>query len=142
MDEIIKFEGTSIIIIDNEVLANRSQIMKLYETNKSTLSDVINKLKEDGLVIGQHIDNEINPENRNNLNNRRLELFNLGEIIAIGLRLRSDKAISFQIWAIKKLKENLIEEMTKRKELENKFRMQQAQLDWFWDKEDQKDLYK
>jgi hypothetical protein len=127
MNELIKFENTSINLQDSEVYANRDQLMELYNVPAMTLSDNIKKLKEDGLIVSTEI--------RSNLNNRKIEMYNLDEIIAIGLRLRSDKAILFQRWAIFEIKKSLIE-TTKQ------LRMQQAQLDFFWDKSDQKDLYK
>lgn len=127
MNELIKFEGTSIRLQDHDVYANRSQLMELYQTPAMTLSENIKKLKEDGLIEGTEI--------RSNLNNRKIEVYNLDEIIAIGLRLRSDNAIKFQKWAITILRNEIVE-TTK------KLNMQQVQLDYFWDKEDQKDLYR
>jgi hypothetical protein len=37
-------------------------------------------------------------------------VFNLSEIIALGMRLRSDNAIKFQIWAIHQLKEIILKQ--------------------------------
>lgn len=129
MNELIKFEGTNIVLRDNEVYATRKQVQDLYGSPRKTLEDNINKLKSDGLVSGAGIRHTANDGK-----SYETEVYNLDEIIAIGLRLRSDKAIEFQRWAIKKIKESLIE-------ANNKLRIQQAQLDYYWDKEDQKDLY-
>lgn len=86
---------------------------------KKTLADTINALKEDGLVVGA----TSRPKS-----GRSYEVYNLDEIIAIGFRARSEKAIAFQRWSIGIIK--------------NQLRLQQSQLDYFWDKEDQKDLYR
>jgi hypothetical protein len=130
MDEIIKFENTSISMRDNEVYATRNQITELYDAPRKTLDDNIKALKSDGLIIGRIV--AISSEKAKRKYDT--EVYDLDEIISIGFRLRSDKAIKFQKWARDIIKKELTE-------LNQKFRMQQAQLDWFWDKEDQKDLY-
>ena len=127
--EIQKFERSGISFRDNDVFATRKQIELLYEVPRKTLADNINKLKEDGLITGAKIRHTANDDKQYNT-----EVYNLDEIIAIGLRLRSDRAIKFQRWAISVLRQT-IEETNKQ------LRMQQAQLDFFWDKQDQKDLY-
>jgi hypothetical protein len=100
MENIDFFENTSIRLIDNEVYGTVQQITELYESPERTVYENIAKLKEDGLIVGAEI--------RNNVNNRRLQLFNLDEIIAIGFRLRSERAILFQKWAISKLKNEIL----------------------------------
>ena len=84
------FENTSIRFDSQDCFATRHQIMELFEVPKMTLSDNIKRLKEDSLIEGTKI--------RTNQNNRNIEVYNLDEILAIGLRLRSDKAIKFQRW--------------------------------------------
>jgi len=102
INELDFFENTSIKLIENEVYASRKQLTELYNVPASSLSDVINSLKDDKLIENQDITNV-----RNNLNNRQIEYFNLDSIIAIGLRLRSDNAIKFQKWAIAQLMESI-----------------------------------
>ncbi len=119
------FENTSISMQGELVYANRNQIEQLYEIPKRTLADSINRLKQDGLIVGA----EIRPKS-----GRPYEIYDLDEIISIGFRLRSEKAVKFQRWAREEIRKKLIESEEKRK-------MQQAQLDWFWDKQDQRDLY-
>ena len=123
--DIKKFEQTGIALRDGEVFANRKQIMNLYAVPKKTLADNISQLKKDGLIVGA----EIRPKS-----GRSYEVYNLEEVISIGLRVRSDKAIEFQKWARNVIKNEMLE-------LKRKFAFQQHQLDYFWDKEDQKDLY-
>jgi len=130
MEDIIRFENTSINFRNNEVYATRKQIQELYDTPRKTLDDNIKKLKSDGLVIGRNL--AISSEKASRAYDT--EIYNLDEIIAIGLRLRSDRAIKFQRWAIGILRKEM-------EEANKKLDMQQAQLDYFWDKEDIKDLY-
>lgn len=119
------FENTSIVIQDSEVSATRNQIQELYGVAKTTLQENINRLKEDGLIVGS----EIRPKS-----GRPYEVYNLDEIISIGLRLRSDNAIKFQRWAREVIKKELIE-------TKERLKLQQMQLDHFWDKSDQQDIY-
>ena len=130
MTELLRFENTSIIIQDNEVYANRKQIQELYDIPRKTLEDNIKSLKSDGLVIGRNV--AISSERVKRTYDT--EVYDLDEIISIGLRLRSDKSIKFQRWAREIIKEKLLE-------VQKLLRIQQAQLDYFWDKEDRNDLY-
>jgi hypothetical protein len=130
MTDLIKFEDSTIVLRNNEVYATRKQVQELYDAPRKTLEDNINKLKSDGLVSGAKIRHTAN-DNKN----YEYEVYDLDEIIAIGFRLRSDKAIKFQRWAISVIKTELIES-------NKRIQMQQAQLDYFWDKSDQNDLYK
>ena len=105
MKNIDFFENTSIRLIDNEVYASRKQLQELYNVPKQTLIDSINVLKSDGLIKGTKI-RTLAKDNKN----REFEVFNLSEIIALGMRLRSDNAIKFQIWAILQLKEIILKQ--------------------------------
>jgi hypothetical protein len=105
MENIDFFENTSIRLIDNEVYASRKQLQELYNVPKQTLIDSINVLKSDGLIKGTKI-RTLAKDNKN----REFEVFNLSEIIALGMRLRSDNAIKFQIWAIHQLKEIILKQ--------------------------------
>ena len=120
-----RFEQTGIVLTDGEIFANRKQILDLYNVPKNTLSDNISQLKKDGLIVGA----KIRPKS-----GRSYEIYDFEEVISIGLRLRSDKAIEFQRWARNVIKNELIA-------LKEIMCKQQYQLDYFWDKEDQKDLY-
>src|SRR3972149_11853251 len=109
MEELDFFENTSIKLIENEVYASRKQIMELYQVAGSTLSDTIKKLKEDGLISDQIIDNQYNTCSRNSFKTKKIEYFNIDSIISIGFRLRSDTALRFQKWAREVIKNQLIE---------------------------------
>lgn len=128
--EIRKFENSGISFTDDNVFASRKQIEQLYDVPRKTLSDNINKLKEDGLIIGRNLALSSKNANRDYIT----EVFDLDEIISIGFRLRSDVAIRFQRWARDIIKFKLLD-------ANYRLKMQQAQLDYFWDKEDKNDLY-
>lgn len=103
-------------------MASRSELINLFESPKQTLYDAINKLKKDGLINGTK-SRTVAKDGKS----RYVEQFNLTEIILIGFRTRSEKAFIFQKWSAEIVK--------------NQFKIQQAQLDHFWDKSDQQDLH-
>lgn len=111
------FEGTTIEFQDENTRATRAQLEQLYEVPKKTLADNIKRLKKDGLIIGAII----RPKS-----GRPYETYNLDEIISVGMRLRSDRAITFQKWVRDLVKEKL--------------RQQQILSERLWDKEDRYDL--
>jgi len=121
-----RFENTTIVFNDENTLANRKQLQELYSVPKKTLEENINRLKSDGLIVGA----EIRPKS-----GRPYEVYNLDEIISIGFRLRSKKAIEFQRWSRSIIKNQLLDAQAK-------IQMQQYQLDRLWDKEDMNDLYR
>lgn len=125
-----RFENTSIVIRNNNAFASRLQVQELYGVAKSSLSEHLSNLKNDGLITGRKTRTVAKDGKM-----RELEMFDLNEIIAIGFRLRSEKAIEFQRWASNVISNVMLN-------MQSKIDEQQAQLDYFWDKEDQKDLYR
>ncbi len=119
------FEDTGIRLVEGDAKATRKQLQILYGVPKTTLTENIQALKSDGLIVGS----EIRPKS-----GRPYELYNLDEIISVGFRLRSEKAIKFQKWA----RNILINEI---KILNEKLKIQKAQFDRFWDQDDIKNLY-
>lgn len=114
----------------SETFATRSQIERLYEVPKKTLADNINALKEDGLISGAKIRHTANDGKQ-----YRTEVYDLNEVIAIGLRLRSDTAIRLQRYAT-----NLVSD--KIKGLEEQKRLLEIELSFAWNKSDREDLYR
>lgn len=133
----IRFKESSLMMRSGEVWANRKQLEEFYNVPKRTLADNINKLKEDGLVIGRNIAQSSTVGRAYDT-----EIYNFDEIVAIGFRLRSDKAIEVQRWGVSSLRNEYDRAVEESKEKDRKLDMQQAQLDFFWDKEDQKDNYR
>jgi hypothetical protein len=83
--------------------ASRKQLQELYEAPRKTIEDNIKQLKSDGLIVGAKIRPTASDGKR-----YEIEAYTIDEVIAIGLRLRSEKAIVFQKWAIKKLKVEIL----------------------------------
>ena len=133
MAAIQRFEDTTIVFNDENTVANREQLQELYGVPRKTLQDNINALKSDGEIVGA----KIRPKS-----GRPYEVYNLEEIISIGFRLRSPKALAFQKWARNVIKEKLTEAHKKRLDAEAKLQLQQYQLDRLWDKSDHEQLYK
>lgn len=130
------FENTSIVLINDEAEATRKQLELLYDVSRQNLSHHITSLKQDGLVVGKESlltasDGKI----------YQTEVYNVDEIISIGFRLRSEKAIAFQKWARNIIKNELVK--TKLELQENREKLWTAQIlaDRLGDKSDQRDLY-
>lgn len=115
---------------EGEVYASRRQICDLFEVPRKTLFDNITKLKEDGLVSGAKIRTTANDGK-----NYSTEVFNIQEVIKIGFRLRSEKALKLQDYAAKMLDERMKEIIKENKRLE-------LELSFAWNKIDARDLYR
>lgn len=113
-----------------ETYATRLQIEKLYEVPKRTLADNINALKDDGLVSGAKIRHTAKDGKQ-----YRTEVYDINEVIAIGLRLRSDTAIRLQSYATKLVSDKI-------KGLEEQKRLLEIELSFAWNKSDKEDLYR
>jgi hypothetical protein len=135
--ELELFKGSGIEIYNNEIQASRSQLQEFYGVPRKTLEDNIKSLKSDGLVNGAEI-RLLAKDGKQ----REMEVFNFDESIALGLRLRSDKAIQLQRFAIHLIKNKLKEALNKEIELREKNFELQMINDRLWDKSDQNDLYK
>jgi len=94
------FEGESIWL-------TQTQICELYGKAKSTISEHIKTIFEDGeLDRVSTVRNYRTVQIEGNREvSRDIEYYNLNVIIAIGFRVRSSTGTKFRIWANKKLKE-------------------------------------
>lgn len=102
------------------------QISELYDTDARNINNVIKRLNEDKLIgkVKQYF----------TLANRELRVYNVKDTIKIGFRLRSENALSLQDFAAELVEREILE-------MQKQLKHQQYQLDYFWDKQDQKDLY-
>ncbi|SDB33713.1 hypothetical protein SAMN03097699_0776 [Flavobacteriaceae bacterium MAR_2010_188] len=114
----------------NEIHASRIQVEELYDIPSTTLLDNIKRLKEDGLINPTEIRVVAKDAKQ-----RLQEVYDIDEVIAIGLRLRSDKAIYLQKYAVSLIKNDL-------KKLENDKKMLELELSYAWNKSDQNSLYR
>ena len=110
-------------------IATRNQIENLYNTPRRTLANNIRDLKQDGLINGAKI-RRVARDGRLRLQ----EVYDLNEVIAIGFRLRSIKAIKLQRYAA-----NLM--IQKMRSMAEEKKLLEIELSHAWHKSDQKDLY-
>ncbi len=128
MNKLINIENFG-IVHENVRYATRKQILDFYQVPKSTLADNIRDLKKDGLVSGT----EFRPTATDG-KKYTTEVYTIDEVIAIGLRLRSDNAIMLQRMAIHSLKKEL-------ESANEKKRMLELELSHVWNRIDTEDLY-
>ncbi len=119
------FEDTSLAMHEGTIFANRKQLQELFGVSKKTLAITINKLRQRGAVIGKILKHS---------SGIHCEFYSLDEITSIGLLLKSEVAIRLQRWASEAIFCELVE-------AQKKLKAQQAQLDYFWDKQDVEDLH-
>jgi hypothetical protein len=113
INELDFFENTSIKLIDNKVYASRTQLQELYGASKTAIQENIIKLKNEGLINGS----EIRPNS-----GKPYEVYNLKEVLSIGMRLNTERAIKFQLWAVESLEKiilNQVEEIKRAQLMES-----------------------
>ena len=95
-------------LIDNNVWMSQDQIVALYQSSKSNISEHIKHILEEGeLDISSVVRNfRITAADGKIYND---EHYNLDMIISVGYRVRSQRGILFRKWASKVLKEYLIQ---------------------------------
>lgn len=125
------FENLGVVVKNGDCKANFGQIRILYDVKRQTLYDTISKLKKDGLIISTET-------RKNSQKGRPPQCYDLQSIIAIGLRLRNEKAIRFQKWAISLIKAEL-QSMTEKYHAAKI----SSNIAWrLWDQEDKEDYHK
>jgi hypothetical protein len=95
---------------DETVWLTQAQICELFQKSKSTISEHIKNVFEEGeLVEGATVRKfrTVQKEGERQVE-RDLEHYNLDVIISIGYRVKSPQGTQFRIWATQKLKEYII----------------------------------
>ena len=100
-------DNIEVKIEDGTVWLNQAQLVKLYNSSKSNISEHIKHIYEEGEL-----------EEKSTVRNFRtvatngktydMKYYNLDMIVAIGFRVRSDIGTNFRKWATKVLKEYMI----------------------------------
>lgn len=96
-------------ITDNEIWLSQEQIINLYQSSKSNISEHIKHIFADGEVNENSTVRKIRivkKEGKRSIN-RSINFYNLDVILAIGYRVRSDVGIRFRQWATETLNEYL-----------------------------------
>ena len=93
---------------DNTVWLNQEQLVKLYNSSKSNISEHIKHIFEDGELEENSVVRKFRTTASDG-KNYNVTYYNLDMIVAIGFRVRSNIGTNFRRWA----NERLIEYMTK-----------------------------
>jgi hypothetical protein len=103
-----------VLIEDETVWLSQSQICELFQKSKSTISEHIKNVFEEGeLVEKATLRNFRTVQNEGNRKvEREIEYYNLDVIISVGYRVKSPQGTQFRIWATNRLKEYIIKGFT------------------------------
>lgn len=106
-------------LLDGTVWLSQSQICDLFQKSKSTISEHIKhifeegELEENGTVRNfRTVQIEGNKEVE-----RNIDYFNLDVIISVGYRVKSNQGTQFRIWATQRLREYIVKGFTMNDEL-------------------------
>lgn len=101
--------------LENEnVWLTQKQLVELYQTAKSTVSEHIKNIYSDEELIAEATVRKIRTVQKEGSRevSRELEYYNLDMIIALGYRINSKIATRFRQWATQRLKEYIIKGFT------------------------------
>lgn len=101
---------------DNTVWLNQEQLVKLYNSSKSNISEHIKHILEEGELD----ENSVVRNFRTTANDNKsynVKYYNLDMIVAVGFRVRSNIGTNFRKWANKRLTEYMTKGFTMNDEL-------------------------
>lgn len=98
-------------LIDETVWLNQEQLVKLYDSSKSNVSEHIKNIFSDG-ELEENLVVRFFRTTANDGKNYNVKYYNLDMIISLGYRIKSKVATNFRRWATQKLKEYLIKGFT------------------------------
>lgn len=98
-------------LIDETVWLNQEQLIKLYDSSKSNVSEHIKNIFSDG-ELEENLVVRFFRTTANDGKNYNVKYYNLDMIISLGYRIKSKVATNFRRWATQKLKEYLIKGFT------------------------------
>lgn len=108
--EISKKDKLEIPIQNESVWLSLSQIVKLFDTDKSGISRHIENIYSENELLKRATVAKIatvQPEGKRKIL-RKIEYYNLDMIISIGYRVNSKRATQFRIWATKTLRDYIL----------------------------------
>ena len=94
-------------LYDETVWLNQKQIVKLFNSSKSNISEHIKHIFEEK-ELDKELVSRTFPETANDSKTYNVKYYNLDMIIAIGYRVRSDIGTTFRQWATETLKEYIV----------------------------------
>ena len=98
-------------MVDNNVWLNQEQLVKLYQSSKSNISEHINHIIEEGELEEKTTVRKFRTVASNG-KTYEMKYYNLEMIIAIGFRVRSTIGTDFRIWANERLTEYITKGFT------------------------------
>lgn len=109
-------DNIEVKMIDNNVWLNQEQLVKLYNSSKSNISEHIKHILEEG-----ELDETLTVRNfrtvASNGKNYNMKYYNLDMIVAFGFRVKSNIGTNFRKWATDKLIEYMVKGFTMNDEL-------------------------
>ena len=100
-------ENIEVKIEDGTVWLNQAQLVKLYNSSKSNISEHIKHIYEEGVLEEEGAVRKFRTVATNG-KTYDMKYYNLDMIVAIGFRIKSDIGTNFRKWANDKLKEYMI----------------------------------
>ena len=100
-------ENIEVKIEDGTVCLNQAQLVKLYNSSKSNISEHIKHIYEEGELEEKSTVRKFRTVATNG-KTYDMKYYNLDMIVAIGFRVKSDIGTNFRKWANDKLKEYMI----------------------------------
>ena len=104
-------DNIEVKIYDNTVWLNQEQLIKLYNSSKSNISEHITHIIEEGELDENATVRKFRTV-ANNGKSYNVKYYNLEMIVAIGFRVRSNVGTNFRKWANDKLTEYMIKGFT------------------------------
>ena len=96
---------------DETVWLSQQQLVELYQTSKSNISEHIKHIFEEGELTESLVVRKFRTTAKNG-KNYSTTFYNLDMIISLGYRIKSSIATKFRIWATRRLKEYMIKGFT------------------------------
>ena len=96
---------------DNTVWLNQEQLIKLYNSSKSNISEHIKHIFEDGELDENSVVRKFRTTASDG-KNYNVKYYNLDMIVAIGFRVRSNIGTNFRKWANERLNEYIVKGFT------------------------------
>ena len=104
---------------DETVWLSQQQLVELYQTSKSNISEHIKHIFEEGELTESLVVRKFRTTAKDG-KNYSTTFYNLDMIISLGYRIKSSIATKFRIWATQRLKEYMIKGFTMDDEYKNR----------------------
>ncbi len=100
-----------VLLSDNSVWLSQNQIVDLFQSSKSNISEHIKHIFEEGELFEEAVVRNFRTTASDG-KNYNINYYNLDVIISVGYRVKSLRGTQFRIWATERLREYLIKGFT------------------------------